>query len=156
MMLCFKKPSKNTKDHCFVVKNHGEAWSTIILFQRTMKKCEAPSLCCEDLDEMFGWKSDGVNLQWQFSCKHLITSKNTLTYNKIIGYGNKSIGVNSKFANWSANKNTIECKQIRKGRSWGGDKIGHNGNNREFRTLHQRYGNWEHIKMLSIISCKQT
>lgn len=42
------------------------------------------------------------------------------------------------------------------GRSWGGDKIGHNANDREFRTLHQRYGNWEHIKMLSIISCKQT
>jgi len=27
-------------------------------------------------------------------------------------------------------------------RSWGGDKIGHNGNNKEFRTPHQRYGNW--------------
>jgi hypothetical protein len=39
-------------------------------------------------------------------------------------------------------------------RSRGGDKIGHNGNNKKFRTPHQRYGNCEHIKMLSFISCK--
>ncbi len=42
------------------------------------------------------------------------------------------------------------------GRSRGGDKVGHNGNNRKFGTPHQRNGNWEHIKMLSFISCKQT
>jgi hypothetical protein len=53
-MLCLKKQSKHTKNHCSIVKNHGEARSTITLFQRTMKKCEAPSLYCEDLDEVFG------------------------------------------------------------------------------------------------------
>lgn len=41
-------------------------------------------------------------------------------------------------------------------RSRGGDKIGHNGNNIELKTPRQRYGNWEHIKLLSFISCKQT